>query len=183
MACLLATACRSNVCTAGECGTASSSDNVKNGGETDFVCGGALCPHCVDGKKCSLVTVCLDGVCTAGTLVCAAPTCTDAVKNGSEADVDCGGPCAPGKRCADGKACATAGDCASGVCAANGLCAAATCTDLVKIGDESDADCGGSCPTKCAAGKMCGTSNANCVAGSICAGGVCAAATCMDATT
>jgi hypothetical protein len=37
------------------------------------------------------------------------------VLDGSETDVDCGGPCAP---CAQGKACNVNADCASGSCAA-----------------------------------------------------------------
>lgn len=34
--------------------------------------------------------------------------------------------------------------------------AAPTCTDSQKNGQETDVDCGGSCPTKCAEGKSCG---------------------------
>ena len=46
------------------------------------------------------------------------PTCSDAVKNGKETDVDCGGPlCA---QCASGKGCSTSSDCYSGMCV-NGM--------------------------------------------------------------
>ena len=59
--------------------------------------------------------VCSSKVCSSST--CQAATCSDAVKNGNETDVDCGGgTCAA---CAAGKICAAPGDCASGVCTAN----------------------------------------------------------------
>lgn len=45
-------------------------------------------------------------------------SCTDASRNQDEADVDCGGRCAP---CADGRTCRRANDCVSGHCA-NELC-------------------------------------------------------------
>ena len=84
------------------------------------------------------------------------PTCTDGIKNGSETDVDCGGPdcppCPTGRLCADNTDCATArcgdgqgtGDtcqsCTSdGVCGLddNGgcLCDAATGACLTDAGD------------------------------------------------
>jgi hypothetical protein len=53
------------------------------------------------------------------------PTCTDGIKNGSETDVDCGGPsCSP---CADGGGCAVNGDCQSGECQES-LCVEPACT-------------------------------------------------------
>ena len=48
-----------------------------------------------------------------------ATTCADAIKNGTETDVDCGGGLCPG--CAAGKACLAASDCLSAVCT-KGLC-------------------------------------------------------------
>ena len=73
----------------------------------------------------------------------APPSCTDGVKNGSESDVDCGGPdCAP---CADGRACGGDNDCRSRVC--TGLvCQTPSCSDGFANGDETGVDCGGSCP-------------------------------------
>lgn len=50
-----------------------------------------------------------------------APTCTDAVKNGTETDVDCGGTCTAD--CANGKTCAANSDCTSANCVA-GVCQA-----------------------------------------------------------
>src|SRR5690606_13497497 len=47
-------------------------------------------------------------------------------------------------------------DCASGVCDTTaGTCVAPACDDQVKNGDETDTDCGGSCPTQCAVGQGC----------------------------
>ena len=48
-----------------------------------------------------------------------APTCTDALHNGDETDVDCGGASCP--KCADNKQCKVAGDCINGVCH-GGIC-------------------------------------------------------------
>ena len=64
--------------------------------------------QCVD---CNVDTDCASSVCIANT--CAAATCGDGVKNGSETGVDCGGGCTG---CADGAACANGDDCASKVC-------------------------------------------------------------------
>jgi hypothetical protein len=80
-----------------------------------------------------------------------APTCTDKIKNGSEADVDCGGSCPT--KCADGKGCSVAADCATATCS-GGKCVAAACVDTVKNGTETDVDCGGTCG-KCADTKTC----------------------------
>jgi hypothetical protein len=63
------------------------------------------------------------------------PTCNDDVKNGSEADVDCGGAC---PRCANGRTCATRADCAGG------LCAGGTCQACAVDGDCGD-DANGVC--------------------------------------
>ena len=46
--------------------------------------------------------------------MCAVPTCTDVVKNGTETDVDCGGSCAT--KCAVTKVCNVDADCASNTC-------------------------------------------------------------------
>lgn len=98
-----------------------------------------------------------------------APTCTDAVRNGGESDVDCGGPCAA---CADGRGCSSEADCVSGVCD-DGVCvatsAAPTCADGFSNGSESDVDCGGGCPP-CGVGRSCRTrtdcQSGQCVEGS-----------------
>jgi formylglycine-generating enzyme required for sulfatase activity len=100
------------------------SDGVKEPPETDVDCGGTVCKKCVDGKTCITNTDCVGGWCTpndAGTgSVCITPTCTDKIKDGTETDVDCGGPTC--FKCTIGKACGGGLDCTSGNCA-NNACA------------------------------------------------------------
>jgi hypothetical protein len=78
----------------------------------------------------------MSGVCdTAATKKCLAPTCSDAVRNGNEADVDCGGTCP--KKCPGGKLCVAGSDCASGACqtaAAPPVCAHDFCSEGVTAG-------------------------------------------------
>ena len=52
--------------------------------------------------------------------------CSNAVRDGAESDVDCGGGACP--KCADGKACVAASDCAAGACSA-GKCGARMWTE------------------------------------------------------
>ena len=147
-------------------------DKAKNGDETDTDCGGATCPKCADGKKCSAATDCQSGQCKGG--ICVAASCTDKVKNGAETDIDCGGAaCGP---CGDGKKCTAGTDCQSTFCI-NTACKA-TCTDGVKNGGETDTDCGGKACTTCANGKKCAASN-DCTSG-VCNAGTCAGPGCND---
>jgi hypothetical protein len=82
------------------------------------------------------------------------PTCSDGVANGGEADVDCGGPCAP---CQIGATCSAPGHCASGACCSG------SCRDL-----QADAGNCGTC------GAACSLANA----ASTCAAGSCAIVSC-----
>ena len=52
--------------------------------------------RCNTGKHCVAATDCRSRLCTAG--ACAAPSCSDGIVNGSESDVDCGGPDCAGLR-------------------------------------------------------------------------------------
>jgi hypothetical protein len=95
------------------------------------------------------------GKCTAGACILDQASCDDGVKNGDEADVDCGAKC-EGKKCADGKYCAGAEDCSSGVCGVEGVCLPDHCKNGVDnpfLG-ETAKDCGGPCD-KCESGKGC----------------------------
>jgi hypothetical protein len=72
--------------------------------------------------------------------------------------------------------CGTATDCVSKKCQ-SGYCVAATCTDLIQNGSETDVDCGGGCPVcgnglKCLGGTDC--------ASKVCTAGRCAAPSCTD---
>jgi hypothetical protein len=138
-------------------------DGVKNGTETDVDCGGPSCPPCADTQMCKVGTDCQSKVCNPATLTCSTPTCFDGVQNGTETDIDCGGPaCAP---CADGKMCLVGSDCQSKVCnPTTQTCSTPTCFDGVQNGTETDIDCGGGTCPACASGKKC-LVNADCVSG------------------
>jgi formylglycine-generating enzyme required for sulfatase activity len=147
--CLLGEDCASGACKAGKCVAGNCTDGLKNGSERGVDCGVAGCAKCPAGTAMAAgdAAWCDSGVVTGGN--CARRTCTDALKNGDETDVDCGGSlCAP---CADTKPCALARDCESGVCARSGTtlkCAAPTGTDKARNGSESDVDCGGAGSTR-----------------------------------
>jgi len=82
------------------------------------------------------------------------PSCEDGIQNQDETDVDCGGSC---PKCDNGKTCMGNGDCATDLCD-QGTCASMpgeTCDDGLQNQDESDVDCGGSCPTKCPEMRAC----------------------------
>lgn len=100
--------------------------------------------------------------------------CTNEDKDADETDVDCGGTCAP---CDSGKACSGEKDCASKNCA-NGVCQAATCSDMIQNGGESDVDCGGPACSTCVNGSECGGAS-DCASG-ICSGGKCVEPSCAD---
>ncbi|MBI4702980.1 MAG: lamin tail domain-containing protein [Deltaproteobacteria bacterium] len=158
-------------------------------------CSSGLCAdgRCCDGacpggcESCTLPG--LEGTCTlhpegtdpegaCGGDVCngqGACRCADLVKNGAEADVDCGGGgCPP---CADGKGCAGPSDCQSKVCQ-GAQCQAPICADLVQNAAETDVDCGGGkCPA-CADGKGC--AGAGDCQSKVCQGAQCQAPTCGD---
>ena len=142
-ACVAATDCADKICTGNVCVPPSATDGIQNGTEVDVDCGGGAptnAPKCADGKKCAVAADCVDGVC-GGDGKCAAPTSSDAVKNGTETDVDCGGGIptnAP--TCDPGKACLVPGDCFWGHCDGN-LCGGHQAG--TKDGDETDIDCGG----------------------------------------
>jgi formylglycine-generating enzyme required for sulfatase activity len=136
------------------CIAAKVDDGVQNGAETDVDCGGGVAPACATAKKCKVANDCTSRVCTGN--ACQAPLPTDGVKNASETDVDCGGG-APAPACGTSKACVIGTrDCTSLVCTGN-VCKAATGTDGVKNGDESDKDCGGTTTgaPKCGTGLIC----------------------------
>jgi hypothetical protein len=101
------------------------------------------------------------------------PTCKDGVRNGREADIDCGPGCAT---CALAKSCRGDADCASATCV-SGRCRASTCRNGVKGGGETGVDCGGSC-APCGDGAGC-TRGTDC-GSNVCTASKCAVASCSD---
>lgn len=167
-ACAAADDCLSATCNGGLCATppAVCTDGIKNGSESAVDCGGSVCPRCDLGKMCLAGSDCLSATCSGGQCVPPPATCTDGLKNGSETDVDCGGPTC--NKCALTKMCVAASDCASAICT-GGRCVAPPdpCKDGVKNGSETDVDCGGPTCGKCALLK-------SCVAATDCLSGACA---------
>jgi hypothetical protein len=146
-----------------------------DGGESDIDCGGS-CATCSDGAACNVNSDCSSGRC-ADALCAPRASCQDGVLNQDETAIDCGGSTCSA-RCTASQACRADLDCSSGLfCGGAGLCAAPSCSDQSQNGDETDADCGGSCPP-CAPGGTC-VGAADC-ASQRCASGVCAAPSCSD---
>ncbi len=84
---------------------------------------------------------------------CAAPTCSDNIKNQDESDIDCGGPC--NEKCNNDKSCRLNSDCMSGFCYSGRCSDTEICYDGVLSAGEADTDCGGPCPVKCSEGRSC----------------------------
>ncbi|MGZ3426685.1 MAG: hypothetical protein ACXVCV_08560 [Polyangia bacterium] len=138
--CVVGATCASNKCQVPHC-----IDGVKANGETDVDCGGADCSPCAVGKACAAGGDCASTFCNVTTHLCVANQCQDGVKDGGEADVDCGGPSQACPRCAVGKTCAGGSDCNSAggaVCSGGGTCC------------QPSGVCGG--------GEQCGTGIDNC---------------------
>jgi hypothetical protein len=81
--------------------------------ETGADCGGAECGACDTGSACGSDSDCISRICADN--LCSEPRCDDAIRNGLETDVDCGGT-ACATACALGLTCALDTDCASGSC-------------------------------------------------------------------
>jgi formylglycine-generating enzyme required for sulfatase activity len=138
----------------------STTNQQKDGDETDVDCGGSKADACADSKRCATATDCLSASCTGS--ICQTATSSDGIKNGTESGVDCGGAAPNVLRCKDTYGCAVATDCISLVCAQRS-CKTATNADRVKNGNESDIDCGGTNTgaDKCDAKLKC-SSNSDC---------------------
>ncbi|MCA9604116.1 MAG: hypothetical protein KC619_00890 [Myxococcales bacterium] len=175
--CIAGSDCASGVCegVSSTCATATCTDGVMNGDETDVDCGGATCPACPTGGGCESLIDCMSGVCSHS--MCDAPSCTDGVRNGDETDVDCGGGTCPA--CPGGGDCVRRIDCESRICLhESGTCAEPTCTDGIRNGAETDVDCGGPVCPACDDGERCGT-EVDCTSG-VCASRICLGPSCSD---
>ncbi|APR80893.1 Tryptophan synthase alpha chain [Minicystis rosea] len=130
--CLGDAECCSQSCVSGACSSAPPlcppGLTSCNGSCFDLMYDWLNCGAC--SNQCPLGTGCLFGVCTV------ASSCADAIKNGAETDVDCGGPC---PACAVGNACQVGADCISGLCL-NNICA--------PLGCQTPSDCPGA-DTEC----------------------------------
>jgi len=137
--------CASGICANAVCLSPSAADGAKNGTETDVDCGGADTgtPRCATGKACGAGTDCESVICDAAGK-CQAPSATDAVKNGDESDVDCGGTTTGAPRCAVARGCKVHADCASDGCGYDGKCVVRrSCTghmggDTCGVGESND---------------------------------------------
>jgi hypothetical protein len=168
---------RNHACSGGVCSTGTCSNAVHDNQETAVDCGGPNCAPCANQHTCARNSDCQSGDCYGANELCVALTCSDMVKDGSESDVDCGGPDCVG--CSSGQACVTWRDCFGHAPCNGGVCAAPSCSDGKKDGTETGIDCGGSCPG-CGTGLACNT-NADCQSHYCIPGAVgCVAATCAD---
>ncbi len=148
-------------------------------------CAGGVCDGTGECVECVEAEDCDDPLQGCMRNTCISIDCGDSQRNGTETDIDCGGPTCP--PCADGLGCGAATDCESGVCADGGggfKCQVADCDDGVQNGGETDVDCGGPCVAgddkKCADGDGCAVA-ADCVSG-VCDMGTntCSAPSCGD---
>jgi hypothetical protein len=157
-----------NACTDDLCAKGVPSNPWSGAGRPCATSGGKVCDgqggcvECVSQADCGGGLACVNNACN---------SCLDHKKDGTETDVDCGGPsCLP---CAASKACKVSSDCLSSVCSgAPAVCQAPSCGDGVRNGLETDVDCGGDCPSGCGATR-------GCAVDADCAGGACVA-NCAD---
>ncbi len=96
------------------CIDAGCQDKTKNGQETDVDCGGMTCAPCAATQGCMQAPDCESNVCDASSKRCSDASCSDAVVNQGETDLDCGGSNCP--KCPIDRKCKAASDCESGVC-------------------------------------------------------------------
>ena len=123
-----------------------------------------FCRHHVAGALILVVVVpvaIMNGSCAVNTIEL---LCTDGHKDGNETDVDCGGSC--DKKCGNDQSCMLGRDCLSSFCSPctkdgcfGSVCSMPSCDDHVANGDETDIDCGGTCPNKCAEHQKCAAKN------------------------
>ncbi len=180
-ACVNATDCTNDLCNLAQmiCVASTCEDGAVDGTETDLDCGGGCPTKCKTDQSCLSSADCASPGACDGTKHCIAAQCTNSTQDAAnasttppiaaETDVDCGGTVC--KTCGLGKMCQTGADCANGFCnASTKVCVANQCLDGIKNGSESDVDCGGSCTTKCATGKMCSGPTDCAASGAVCTG-------------
>ncbi|MEE8410182.1 MAG: hypothetical protein V3T05_11290 [Myxococcota bacterium] len=146
-ACAVAGDCASGVCGAGNvcpsppctCETPTCSDGVLNQDERGIDCAGACLASgltCPAGTPCDAPSECSSGFCNGS---CQSASCVppDDLQNGSETDIDCGGPDCSG--CAVGEGCLIGTDCVTGSCGVGDVCEVVSCGDGTRTpGEECD---------------------------------------------
>ncbi|MFT3771994.1 MAG: hypothetical protein QM820_41840 [Minicystis sp.] len=188
------TACgTSQVCLAGDCtgctlNTQCTAPNTCGGGGKPNVCGCTPKTCAQLGKSCGMVSDGCFGMIN----------CNDAIKDGTETDVDCGGNTTCGVKCGSGKKCSTAADCASGFCV-DGVCCSTACNSACqacsaakKLSGVSDGICGSAKNNVVDPRGLCmTTAQATCGTDGLCSQGacrkwptttVCAGASCAGST-
>jgi len=112
-----------------------------------------------------------------------ATSCSNMLKDGSETDIDCGGPTCP--HCASGKACVASSDCTTascvgGVCSGcntNADCPGGTCDPILRqcVGGCAAPKliCAGACVDVTSNPANCGGCGVTCPAGLSCTNGMC----------
>ena len=171
--CLTDTDCTSAVCDE-ICRPATCRNHRIDGNETGIDCGGGECPACAAGEPCKSESDCESNICDGEK--CIAGSCMDGRLGGNESDIDCGGAFCPA--CNIGQRCKVDEDCLSLTCdIEEAVCVAATCTNGIRDGEETDIDCGGSACGACPLLKHC-RDNTDCKENLCLDGELCVAQTC-----
>jgi cysteine-rich repeat protein len=178
--CGTSTTCHTLTCEMEMCGSTDAIEGASCSEMGGVVCDGyGNCVECVDDTTCS------NEVCDVPSHTCVPLECRNAVLDGMETDVDCGGPdCAP---CAEDGCCVVFSDCLSGFCDPNGgggcTAVCALCADHADCqpSDWCDpATNGGYCVAKKPDGDACGGDDAECT-NDHCADGFCCDTACGGA--
>lgn len=165
------TDCKSRTCLMGACGFANTAPGTVTSVQTAADCQENQCDG--NGSSTSVAkntdlpvdgVQCTNDVCTAG-----APS-NPPTASGVACNENGGLVCSGAGTCVE---CVMGSTCPDGVCM-NNVCQPAACDDGVENGTETDVDCGGSCPTKCALTLGCLVDGVagDCASG-ICTGNVC----------
>jgi hypothetical protein len=123
MQCQVDTDCASGACDGASfiCVSNQCADHRTDGAETDVDCGGGTCAACALGLHCAGDGDCSSSACDGNLSTCVSSQCSDHRQDGSETDVDCGGPTCPS--CAVGEKCLVSQDCPAGhVCNSSKVC-------------------------------------------------------------
>jgi alpha-tubulin suppressor-like RCC1 family protein len=167
--------CATPTCTAGTCGLSNVAKDTLSEKQTSGDCRKSVCDG--QGQATELPddqdvpssgNPCAGDGCLAGVPQHPPKPAGTSCSEGNGTVCDGAGSCV---ECIDGAGCP------SGVCD-KGACAAASCNDKLKNGDETDVDCGGSCPG-CANGLAC-VLDVDCASLRCGPFGVCLAPSCID---